>query len=413
MQGSLKIADKIPDHYGKLKLIQKAFINCYGDQKRAEENFKKLIYDSNSNFSRYYFFYANYLLHNDKSNDAKKLIKEGSEKFESNLLLEQTRSSFLEKNYYPIIKAFNCKSARDNLAEIFYIFANLYSSDENYNLSNFFLRISMHLNNNFIYNKALLAENYFYQKQFNISKEIYADLKSAGKIYSWYSNKKLASIISKQKNDKESIVFLKKEFNRIKNPNKKITLDLANFYMLNDLYEDAIKYYSFIIDELELDSPLLPHVLKQRGKSYERIDQWDKAEKDLLLSLEILPEQPYVLNYLAYSWIEKQININKSLEMLKKANQLKENDPYITDSLGWAFYLKENYIEAEKLLRSAVQKLPLDPIINDHYGDILWKLKKEIQARYFWNFVLNLDDVDLLLKDKVRDKLLNGLKENS
>ena len=105
------------------------------------------------------------------------------------------------------------------------------------------------------------------------------------------------------------------------------------------------------------------------------MDEWHKAEKDLEESLRILPDQPYVLNYLAYSWVEKGINIDKSLEMLNKATSLKKNDPYIMDSLGWAYYANKNYVDAEKFLRRAIKLLPLDPIINDHYADKLVDVK--------------------------------------
>ena len=129
------------------------------------------------------------------------------------------------------------------------------------------------------------------------------------------------------------------------------------------------------------------------------------------MSLEILPDQPYVLNYLAYSWIDKGINLDKGLKMLKKASSLQVNDGYIIDSLGWAYYTKKNYIEAKELLQRAVELLPSDPIINDHYADSLWMLNKNIQARYIWNYVLNLDEAEEELKDKINKKLIFGISK--
>ena len=125
------------------------------------------------------------------------------------------------------------------------------------------------------------------------------------------------------------------------------------------------------------------------------------------------PEQPYVLNYLAYSWLEKGININQSLEMLIKADDLKQNDGYIIDSLGWSYYLNKNYLRAEKLLRRAVELKPTDPIICDHYGDALWKLNKNIQARYFWKHAQNLENADKKFIDIVKRKLIFGLAEKT
>ena len=139
--------------------------------------------------------------------------------------------------------------------------------------------------------------------------------------------------------------------------------------------------------------------------------EWENAEKDLIQSLEILPDQPHVLNYLAYSWIDKGINLDKGLEMLKKALKLRGNDGYITDSVGWAYYAKKNYIEAEIYLRRAVELLPLDPVINDHYADTLWMLNRKIQARYFWSYILTLDSSEQELKELVNKKLIFGLNK--
>ena len=120
------------------------------------------------------------------------------------------------------------------------------------------------------------------------------------------------------------------------------------------------------------------------------------------------PDQAYVINYLAYSWIEKGINIEKSLKMLKKANELKPNDGYITDSLGWALYKLKKFSEAKKYLQLAVKLMPSDPIVNDHYADSLWMLNQNLQARYHWEYVLNLKETDEKLRIKINDKLLFG-----
>ena len=146
-----------------------------------------------------------------------------------------------------------------------------------------------------------------------------------------------------------------------------------------------------------------------RGVSYERIGEWDMAEKDLLASLKAKPDQAYVINYLAYSWIEQGIKIKKSLSMLEKANEIKSNDPYIIDSLGWALFKLKRYKESKKYLQMAVKLMPADPIVNDHYGDVLWKSGEEIQARYYWNYVLNLEEAEKDLKDKIEKKLITGL----
>ena len=173
-------------------------------------------------------------------------------------------------------------------------------------------------------------------------------------------------------------------------------------------YDLSIKYYSEVLSKLDSKSMVYADVLYRRGGSYERIGDEKNSDKDLLKSLEINPDEPHVLNYLAYSWLERNYKIDTAMNMLKKAHAQKQNDPYIIDSIGWAYYLIGNYIEAEKLLRKAIQIMPLDPIVTDHYGDILWKLGKKIQANYFWKSVLNLEDVEEEMKEDIYYKLLMG-----
>ena len=131
--------------------------------------------------------------------------------------------------------------------------------------------------------------------------------------------------------------------------------------------------------------------------------------KDLLKSLTIKPDDPYILNYLAYSWLEREHKIQEAIEMLDKAYNQKKNDPYIIDSVGWGYYLIGDFINAEKFLKKAIQLMPNDPIVNDHYGDVLWKLNRKIQAKYYWQSSLNSEDAENELKSNIKKKLLTGL----
>ena len=186
---------------------------------------------------------------------------------------------------------------------------------------------------------------------------------------------------------------------------------MANFYKDYQYYEESIKYYSISLKQIEKNHFLIPRILDRRGTSYERLGDWENAEKDLTESLKILPDQAHVLNYLAYSWVDRGINLDKGIEMLRKASELTDNDGYIIDSLGWAYYAKKNYIQAEFFLQKAVELLPSDPIISDHYADTLWMLNKDIQARFFWKNILNLDSTEEKLKDDINKKLIFGIEK--
>ena len=188
--------------------------------------------------------------------------------------------------------------------------------------------------------------------------------------------------------------------------------DIANFYKSSKDYENAIKYYSKVIEDLDDNNKIKADILYRRGGSYERIGEYEKSDKDLLMSLNIEPNDAYVLNYLAYSWLERDYKIDEALDMLKIAYELESNDPYIIDSIGWAYYLIEDYSKAEKFLQRAVELMPEDPIVNDHYGDILWKLDQKIQARYFWKNVLKMKKAEKEMKDKINLKLIRGIKKS-
>ena len=412
-EDSFKFLDKVPERYHNLKKIQNSFLQCYFDTSKTQIAFEQLMNNEDSDFSRYNFFFANYLLFKNKNIEAEKVINLSRKTHKSNLLIKQTENFILTGNSKKIKNLFNCKNPMDVIAEIFYVIANIYSTEKNYQLSNFYLKISFFLNNKFTPNKTLLAENFFYQQKYELSKKIYNSLKSIGPVYSWYASINLATILSDIEDKEYSIFNLEDKFNLLPNPDLEHNYELANFFKDREYYQESIKYYSSALQYIKQDHFLFPKILDRRGTSYERLGDWDNAEKDLKESLRILPDQPHVLNYLGYSWIDRGINIDKALEMIIRANELKKNDGYITDSLGWAFYVKKNYLDAEKFLQRAVEILPLDPIINDHYADTLWMLNKHIQARYFWKHVLGLDTVEQKLKDNVSKKLIFGIANKS
>ena len=163
------------------------------------------------------------------------------------------------------------------------------------------------------------------------------------------------------------------------------------------------------MNNIEKDTLNYADLLYRRGGSFERIGEYEKSDKDLLDALKLIPNNSYVLNYLAYSWLERDQNINKAILMLEKAYKENENDPYIIDSVGWGYFLIGKYNDAEKYMRRALELMPNDPIVNDHYGDILWKLNRKIQAQYFWNNVLKMEDAEKEMIEKIKVKLINGL----
>jgi tetratricopeptide (TPR) repeat protein len=149
-----------------------------------------------------------------------------------------------------------------------------------------------------------------------------------------------------------------------------------------------------------------------RGICYERAKQWAKAEPDLKKALELYPDQPHVLNYLGYSWVDQGINLEEGMRMIRRAVEQRPDDGYIVDSLGWAYYRIGNYQEASKHLERAVELKPDDPTINDHLGDVYWKTGRELEARFQWTHARDLKPEPEELK-KIEEKLRNGLPDDT
>jgi tetratricopeptide (TPR) repeat protein len=397
----------LPSSFENLKNIQEVFAHCYFDSMKTDQMFQKLTSNTKINYSRYHFFHANYLLSKKKGKKINDVLKNSLNLYPKNLILNQLKTDLSQKKYTP---KFDCKNINHIIAEILYIVANGLSSQSNYISSNFYLNLAKYLNPKFLSFDILYAENFELIEQYSKSITIYKKVKKIGSNYDWHASKRIASILKKQKKKEQAIKYLKNSFLKIKNPNIYEIFDYAQFLKNNEQYQDAIKYYSQLIILINKKNKIYPRALDGRGVAYERIDQWDKAEIDLLNSLIISPDDAYVINYLAYSWIEKGINVEQSLGMLRKANKLRPNDAYIIDSLGWALYKLKKYEESKKYMQLAVSIMSSDPVINDHFADVLWMNNNLLQARYHWNYVLKLEKTEDKLKKEIRQKLLRGLK---
>ena len=394
--------------YKNIKKINNVFLNCYFDTTNVEVEFKKLVNDINTDFSRYAFFHANYLLKKDLPKKANLVLKAMLADAPRNLLLNQFYLDIQQNKQNYLQNNFDCKNISNIIAELFYITANALSTQGIYSLSNFYINLSKYLNQNFFSYNTLLAENFIMVGDFQKAKKIYLLLKKFGEYYSWHSSKQIAYLNIEELKDEEAIRILKISYRNLNSPNVYQSYDFANFLKNNEKFDEAIKYYTKVLKSISKTHELYPKAKDGRGIAYEQVGDWTKAEKDFLDSLEAKPEQAYVINYLAYSWIEKGINIEKSLQMLEEANKLKSNDGYITDSLGWALYKLKKYDKAKEFLKKAVQLMPSDPIVNDHFADILWMKGEKLQARYYWKYVLNLEDTEIDLKNKIMKKILDG-----
>ena len=189
-------------------------------------------------------------------------------------------------------------------------------------------------------------------------------------------------------------------------------IELGNVQRGHKDFADCAKTYSKAIDTLQTPDKSNWVTYYFRGICYERSHQWPLAEADMKKALQLYPDQPLVLNYLGYSWVDKGVHLDQGMDMIRKAVEQRPDDGYIVDSLGWAYFRTGNYDEAVKNLERAVELKPEDPTINDHLGDAYWRVGRTLEANFQWAHARDLkpDPEDL---PKIEAKLKNGLPDET
>ncbi len=395
-------------NFGKLSLINEAFQYCYLNKTETSLKFFNLINSNEGDYTRYLFFYLNNLIENKDLESAIQVSNEIN-MLNSNLLIQQSKQWIDNLNFNRFGDFFSCKNESDILAEFFFLISNFLSADENFEKSNFYSNIANYLNPKFYFNLTHLVSNYSEIKNYKKMRNLLKNFNQEDEIYYWYKLKKISQIIYSEQNSKESLNYIEKKFKDYSSPSIKITYDMANIYKRNKEFKKSIKYYSLLLGKLNKNSDEYADILYKRGSSYERLGDDKNSDIDLLKSLTIKPKDPYVLNYLGYSWLERNYKIQEAISMLDSAYNQKKNDPFIIDSVGWGYYLIGDFVNAENFLRKAIQLMPNDPIVNDHYGDALWKLNQKIQAKYYWQSAIKSEDADSEMKINISKKLLKGL----
>jgi Flp pilus assembly protein TadD len=185
-------------------------------------------------------------------------------------------------------------------------------------------------------------------------------------------------------------------------------IDLGDILRRREHFEEAVEAYDEAVARMGTLEPRHWRILYARGMALERAKMWARAEADFLQALKFEPDQPFVLNYLGYSWVEQGKNLDEAQAMIRKAVDLRPNDGYIVDSLGWVYYQLGNYKGAVVELERAVELRPEDAVINDHLGDAYWAAGRQREARYQWRTALALQP-EPDLKAKLETKIARGL----
>ncbi len=185
-------------------------------------------------------------------------------------------------------------------------------------------------------------------------------------------------------------------------------LALGGVYGSKENWRASADLYDRAVERLKEPEPADWNIFYQRGIAYERLREWNEAEPNFRKALELNPDQPQVMNYLGYSWVDKNMNLEEALEMIQKAVELRPSDGYIVDSLGWAYYKLGRFEDAVRELERAVSLRPEDPVLNDHLGDAYWRVGRRLEATFQWSYARDLEPEPDVLAE-VEKKLQKGL----
>ena len=273
-------------------------------------------------------------------------------------------------------------------AEAFYGTSAAVTRDDGGNATEIFVHFALYLRPDFELARTLLADIYEANRRWPEAIAVYREIPESSP-YSASSRLRIAWALSQLKRTKEAVDLLKQL--AAEDPSQlDVLVTLADIQRSDEHFAEAAESYSKAIAQVGTPQPRQWTLFYARGIAYERSKQWPKAEADFLKALELSPEQPLVLNYLGYSWVERGENVDRARAMIERAVQLKPNDGFIVDSLGWALYRLGQYPEAVSRLERAVELTPQDPTINDHLGDAYWRVGRYAEARFQWRRALSL-----------------------
>ncbi|MEL7302426.1 MAG: tetratricopeptide repeat protein [Pseudomonadota bacterium] len=298
-------------------------------------------------------------------------------------------------------------SPRDGLAEVFYGLGEALATEGGGTpLGMVYLQLALSLQPEFPFALASLANVYETVRDFERANETYSRIPDGTPFQGPIEIRKALNLNSLEQVEKARKLLVAKI--KREPQNLEAIEALANMLRSRKRYEEAIVYYSKAIDLVGKPTSRDWTYWYARGTCYERTKQWPKAEADLLKAKGLKPNQPLILNYLGYSWVDQNQRLDEGLDLIKSAVKLKPDDGYIVDSLGWAYYRLGDISKAVKHLERAVELKPEDPILNDHLGDALWRAGRHREARYQWELALwfKPEPEEII---KIRGKLSRGL----
>ncbi len=364
-------------------------LDMLGDKKVAEENYRKAMDASGGTSIRIVQAYASFLDREGRVNEARAVLDQYATLSPDHPLVREALRELAEEDARGEKMAPLVSNAAEGVAEALYGLGSALAQDQGNELAQLYLQLAIWLRPDFDVARTLLADSYEQKKRWADAVGAYSAVKKGSALY---GNARIQTALDLDRLDRDDEAIAVLRALSADNPKSidPITA-LGDIYRVKERYaEAAVEYTRAIAIAGTPPKPADWPLYYARGICNERLGNWPLAENDLKLALTLSGDHPLVLNYLGYSWIEKGDHLKEALAMIEKAVELRPNDGFIVDSLGWAEYQLGDYKKAAEVLERAVELEPGDSTINEHLGDALWKVGRKIEARFQWSHALEM-----------------------
>ncbi|HJT43900.1 MAG TPA: tetratricopeptide repeat protein [Rhizomicrobium sp.] len=300
------------------------------------------------------------------------------------------------------------RNPADGAAEALFGIAASLTDAQSADVSILYLRMALYLRPDLGLAQVLLADRFESLRKFEAAIDIYRGIHPASPYFRMAQIQASLNLQRLERND-EAVAGLKRLL-ASQPDDSEAWVALGDTYRASNKFAESVEAYDRAEKAIPCPAKRDWPMFYARAMAKEKLKRLDESEADIQTALKLAPDQPELLNYLGYSWVDRGRNISQALTMLEKARALRPYDGYIVDSVGWAYYQLGRYEDAAKTLGAAVLLVPGDPTINDHLGDALWRAGRRIDARFQWNHALTFADNDTD-KAAIERKLKNGLGE--
>lgn len=348
--------------------------------------------------------YARFLQRQNRYDDARRLVEDQIALNPDNPVLQHAKRR-LEAPATTMAEPL-IGNAVEGLAEAMFASASALGRSDGGELAELHLQLALFLRPDLDDARMLLGDIYEARQRWEQAMAMYAKISPAS-AYAESAQLRTAWCINELGRTDESIKILR-NMAKADPTSPRPLLTLADMHRQMERWNDSVKEYTAALERIPKVEPRHWTIYFGRGVAYERAKKWDQAEADMLKALDLLPDQPLVLNYLGYSWVDRNRNLQQATRMIERAVALRPNDGAIVDSLGWALYRQGRYEEAVVQLERAVELKGGDPVITDHLGDAYWRVGRQEEARFQWRRALGLKpEQELVLQ--IQRKIDHGL----